>query len=328
MDRLWKKVGWIVVLLLVGLAGCEDCVEVRTKKLSLPFTDNFNRSHLGKMWRSEMSGLWRIEYNSKKGEGRLCVENARNNPLFLKGRLPRNVIVEFDAWALSDEGDVKIELFTDGRYHATGYVLIHGGWHNKVSIIDRLDEHNKNRKRRRGGPAKKRRYHWKVVRHGKTVYWYLNGGKTPYMTYKDPQPLEGRGHEFFAFSNWHAYVCFDNLRIRRWTPPPPVATRRPAPVRRRPAPTPPRTVAPVADPLPPPPPTPAYQPPPEQPTVAQPQQVRPSHRRRKKRPLRLRIMRPRLLRPNLQQPHIIRRPRVLRLEREKRAAFRATPKQR
>ena len=29
----------------------------------------------------------------------------------------------------------------------------------------------------------------------------------------DPKPLEGPGHDHFAFNNWQAELFFDNLRI-------------------------------------------------------------------------------------------------------------------
>ncbi|MCB9639249.1 MAG: hypothetical protein H6727_10195 [Myxococcales bacterium] len=177
-----------------------------------------------------MPGRWRIQYDERTKQGRLCVEQARNNPLFLRGALPRDVVVEFDAYAQEKDGDVKIELFTDGRFHATGYVLVHGGWHNAMSIIDRLGEHNRDcRGKEQNQPANcrrwtrkqkvvmKKRHHWKVVRHDNKLMWYLDGKL--FMRYDDPQPLEGKGHGFFAFSNWIAHVCYDNLSIRAYTPP-------------------------------------------------------------------------------------------------------------
>jgi hypothetical protein len=36
----------------------------------------------------------------------------------------------------------------------------------------------------------------------------------PFLTFKDPAPLQGSEHQYFAFSNWEAPVYFDNLRIQ------------------------------------------------------------------------------------------------------------------
>ncbi len=217
---LISSVGW----------GCEGCeIQETSTTLSSPFSDNFDRPSLGAMWSSEMAGRWRIQYDERTKQGRLCVEQARNNPLFLRGALPRDVVVEFDAYAQEKDGDVKIELFTDGRFHATGYVLVHGGWNNAMSIIDRLGEHNRDcsakeqntrahcrRWTRREKVVLQKRHHWKVIRHGEKLLWYLDGKL--FMRYDDPQPLEGKGHQFFAFSNWIAHVCYDNLTIRPYTP--------------------------------------------------------------------------------------------------------------
>ena len=62
---------------------------------------------------------------------------------------PRDVRIEFDCWSTEERGDIKVEVFGDGRsfdpdggaYMATGYEVIFGGWYNAKSIIARLDEH-------------------------------------------------------------------------------------------------------------------------------------------------------------------------------------------
>lgn len=267
---------------LVACEGCEDKTSIPA--LSTPFLETFDRSDLGAMWSSEMSGRWQIKYDPATRQGHLCGERAQNNPLFLRQTLPRDVIVEFDAWGLSDEGDTKIELFTDGKFHATGYVLVFGGWHNKISIIDRLDEHNRDckaneqkaavhcRRWTRGGPAKNKRYRWKVTRKNNLLSWEIDG--KPYLQYDDPQPLEGKGHSFFAFSNWEAPICFDNLRITQ----PDEASKASAPA----APAPP-PLLPTPPPLTPPPPPPSVSlpqtppAPPPTPSPSAPQLLRPAH---------------------------------------------------
>ncbi|MEM1008344.1 MAG: hypothetical protein AAGJ35_05010 [Myxococcota bacterium] len=210
----------------VSCQGCE--VETLHQPIRSVFVENFDRARLGAEWSSEMSGRWQVVYNPKTKQGRLCVERAKNNPMFLRRALPRDVMVEFDAYAQEHDGDVKAELFTDGRFHATGYVLAHGGWHNRRSIIDRLNEHSRNcrasemgrfvhcrRVTTRRRVVRGQKVHWKIVRRGRVLRWYLDDSL--FLSYFDPKPLEGSGHRFFAFSNWVARVCFDNLRITSLT---------------------------------------------------------------------------------------------------------------
>src|SRR5690606_29872568 len=90
--------------------------------------------------------LYRIE------DGELRVEGAKNRPLWLARKLPRDVRVEFTARSESPSGDIKVELFGDGvskatstSYTASGYVIIFGGWNNTVNTIARMDEHGSDR---------------------------------------------------------------------------------------------------------------------------------------------------------------------------------------
>lgn len=309
--RIWMLSVLFTVALASTLGGCESCKEKpAASSLTLPYTDNFNRTELGKDWFTERPGRWKIDYNATTKDGKICGWQARNMPLFLKGELPRDVVIEFDAWAHHRDGDVKVELFTDGRFHATGYVFVHGGWNNRWSIIDRLDEHSRNcrsseankpvhcRRVKRGGPSLKRKYHWKIQRVGSVVSWSVDG--KPFLSYRDPMPLEGDNHRHFAFSNWIARICFDNLKIREYkAPQAPQQPRQPAAivkpkqpvVQPAPAPAPART---RPRPL-------AQQPKPVVNPIPQPQRLpRPTiiKLRRNKRPKSgLRIYQPRLIRP-------------------------------
>ena len=56
-------------------------------------------------------------------------------------RLPKDVRIEFDVRSEGADGDIKWEAFGDGRNHASGYVFIFGGWHNREVRIAKLDEH-------------------------------------------------------------------------------------------------------------------------------------------------------------------------------------------
>ena len=70
--------------------------------------------------------------------GALSAKGAHNHPLWLRKKLPRDVRIELDCWSNEERGDIKVELFGDGRsfdpdggaYMATGYELIFGGWFN------------------------------------------------------------------------------------------------------------------------------------------------------------------------------------------------------
>src|SRR5262249_22981333 len=125
----------------------------------------------------------------------------------------------FDAWSTSDIGDIKCEIFGDGRsyatedsYTATSYVVIFGGWHNQFNVIARRDEHAPDRRERRGPRVvPNQHYHWVVERRGNVLTWSLDG--QPMLEWNDPDPLAGPGHEYFAFNNWEVELGFDNLVI-------------------------------------------------------------------------------------------------------------------
>jgi hypothetical protein len=55
-------------------------------------------------------------------------------------------------------------------------------------------------------------YRFKIERNdGKTVKFSVNG--VEYLNYPDPDPLRGGGHDHFAFNDWDAKVCFDNVKV-------------------------------------------------------------------------------------------------------------------
>lgn len=176
------------------------------------FADDFERADLGPEWRETGPG-WRIS------GGALVGQNVRNHPLWLRRRLPRNARIEFDAWSESPNGDLKCEVYGDGEsfahqasYTATSYVVIFGGWFNSLNVIARMDEHAPDRKVRRGPRVEaNRHYRWVIERRGNLLKWSVDG--QPMLDWDDPSPLEGPGHEYFAFNDWEARVHFDNLVI-------------------------------------------------------------------------------------------------------------------
>ena len=203
--------------------------------VSLPFADDFSNPATVAQNYESIGGYWRTV------NGELLSPGVKNNPLWLKASLPHDVAVEFDVRSMSPEGDIKVELFGDGTDHASGYVLIHGGWNNSLSIIARLDEHAPSlgsleaEARRRGGtdlvstgvyiPSSRvrveanpypvqigRTYHWRIERRGNRLSWFIDG--SPFMEFDDPYPLAGKWHDRFGFSSWEAQLYFDNLKVQ------------------------------------------------------------------------------------------------------------------
>lgn len=176
------------------------------------FRDDFERTELGAEWQNT-GGPYGIR------NGMLHVKGARNKPLWLRRTLPRDVRVQLDLRSDSPEGDVKLELFGDGvskaeqaSYTATSYVVIFGGWDNSLNVLARMHEHGDDRV---VGPPYKvvqgKTYHMKVERRGATIRAWVDDHELVKMT--DPHPLEGPGHDHFAFNNWQSELWFDNLRI-------------------------------------------------------------------------------------------------------------------
>jgi hypothetical protein len=191
--------------------------------LATEFTDTFDRAAIGADW-TLTSGAWRLK------EGKLCVERARNHPAWLARRLPKNARIEFDATGASPQGDIKAEFWGDGRSAAetvsytaaTSYLTIFGGWKNSFHVLARINEHAPDRPEvklnvdpddlRARKVEAGRTYRFKVVRDdGKTVRWSVDDLEI--LTFDDPNPLFGPGHDHFGFNDWDVPVCFDNLVV-------------------------------------------------------------------------------------------------------------------
>ena len=101
-----------------------------------------------------------------------------------------------------------------GSYVSTGYMLIFGGWNNSLSVICRQNEHDDGRKAERRDIRVEpgRKYHFTITRRGGAIDWAIDG--RPFLSWTDPEPLAGSGHEYMAFNNWESNVTFDNLTIR------------------------------------------------------------------------------------------------------------------
>jgi Farnesoic acid 0-methyl transferase len=194
----------------VASVGCR----AKDPAITTPFSDDFQRAELGPTWNAT-SPQYRIV------DGKLNVSNGYNHPAWLRQKLPRQGVIELDVMSKSAAGDIKIEIYGDGEsfdhekraYTSTGYVLIFGGWHNTLSVICRIEEHDEGRKAQRSDtkvqPGKT--YHWTVTRTGGTIDWKIDG--QPFLAWTDPEPLGGTGHEYLGLNDWESDVTIDNLRV-------------------------------------------------------------------------------------------------------------------
>ncbi len=194
------------------------------------FEDAFDRVELGPAWLA-LSPAWRIE------DGRLCAKGARNRGVWLRRTLPRDARIEVTAIAGSETGDLKLELWGDGRSGATGasyddatsYLAIFGGWRNARHVLARLDEHGNDRSElsvelaaedpRRRPVTAQQPYRFRFERRdGRTLRWEIDG--VLMFELLDEEPLDGAGHDHLGFNDWEAPVCFDDLRIVSLSSPP------------------------------------------------------------------------------------------------------------
>jgi hypothetical protein len=181
-------------------------------------------SNLGPNWSQARTNAWHVE------NGRLCGEGAKNHGVWLNKTLPINARIEYDAIALTDQGDLKSEVWGDGHTYAastsytgaSSYLVILGGWYNSLHVLARLNEHGNDRKEikvdkdsddaRQRAVVRGQLYQVKIERtDGKTIRVNVNG--VEYFSWSDPAPLEGHGHDHFGFNEWAAKVCFDNVKV-------------------------------------------------------------------------------------------------------------------
>jgi hypothetical protein len=202
-----------VLLVYSGFAGLTGCTPQGDPGIGPQgFRDDFDRAELGEHWHNT-GGPYRLE------QGQLRVQGARNRPLWLRRTLPRDVRIEVDVRSESPEGDIKLEVFGDGvskatsdSYTATSYVIILGGWGNSLNVLARLDEHGADRVVGPRRPVEQgRTYRLRIEWRGRVLTVYVDGERLMHL--EDDDPLEGRGHDHFAFNNWQSELWFDNLVI-------------------------------------------------------------------------------------------------------------------
>jgi len=191
--------------------------------LQAPFSDDFERDAIGDDYFAT-GDQFHIE------QGRLCVQGARNHPLWLRHRLPTNARIQVEAEAGSDDGDIKLEAWGDGHAaatrisytDATSYLAIFGGWKNHYHVLARMDEHAPDRPQvviepgsddpRQQPVLAGHQYRLKLERtDGRTLRFWVDDVEI--LSLSDKLPLMGGGHDHFAFNDWETPVCFDHLVV-------------------------------------------------------------------------------------------------------------------
>ena len=194
----------ISTILLLFVCACSS-----EKTLTKIFEDDFNRAEIGENY-AVLGGDWKIE------NGKLKSIRAENRNLVLKSvDLPQNAVIEMTMKSLSKDIDVKFNLWGDGKPHdhGDGYTFILGGWKNRVSIISKLDEHEKKRsEKRNAGLEKGRLYKVRVERKSNKIKWFVDDNL--FLEYFDETPLKvSDGYSKLSFANWRSDVEFDDLKI-------------------------------------------------------------------------------------------------------------------
>jgi hypothetical protein len=150
--------------------------------------------------------------------------------VWLREAIPTHARIEFEARSDSPEGDIKVELWGDGRTgakgtsydDATSYLAIFGGWRNTKHVLARLDEHGDDRLELAVDPEASdpralpvepgQRYRFRIERPtDDSLSWWVDDRLM--FELADTEPLVGEGHDHFGFNDWTVRVCFDNLKI-------------------------------------------------------------------------------------------------------------------
>lgn len=205
----------LAALLLAAVAS--SCKQPDPPPVGDAWKDDFERNTVGANYVAT-ADVYRLK------DGALSVIKGYNHPLWLRKKLPPDAEIEVDVWVNSDGGDLKLEAWGDGEsfaqdrgaYTASGYVFIMGGWGNTKSLIARGNEHGTDVvSRAEPKVVKGKKYHWKIVRKGGHIDWFVDDMATPFLSYDDPRPFVGPGHEYLGFNNWESDLWFDNLSIKK-----------------------------------------------------------------------------------------------------------------
>jgi hypothetical protein len=235
--------GWLVLLAIVVAVNIPLLIRpfrpLPEAGVSLPFADDFTDPRTVATHYHSLGGFPRVV------NGELLSPGTKNSPLWLKAKLPDNVLVEFDAHAPSQEGEIRVELFGNGIDHLSGYELVYAPW-NAVGVVGRLpatlvrlDENAPTLQRwqekartagagslravgygpesgvRVEGPPVSiepgRVYRMRVERRGDTLRWWVDGQRI--VEFRDPFPLRGPWHDRVGLSSVEGDVYYDNFRV-------------------------------------------------------------------------------------------------------------------
>jgi hypothetical protein len=202
-----------LVLTAVPLTLSVGCGE-KLEPIVSDYTENFDRQAIGPTWR-DSGGGYRIV------NGELTTSGAHHHPIWLRKRLPRDISMEFDVRTTSPDGDIRFVIFGDGKSanpdgdgcQSSGYELVFGGWKNHVSVLCREHQQSGGHQgvRTDWPVVPGRTYHNYITRKDGIIAWYIDGHDM--MSWTDPQPLAGKGHEAFGFDGGETEVFFDNLVV-------------------------------------------------------------------------------------------------------------------
>lgn len=207
--------GRLALILFICVGAGTGCKVKDPPPVTERWTEDFARKTLGSNYYNTSNEAYVIK------DGALSAKGAYNHPLWLRKKIPRNVVIELDTWSNTPDGDIKVELFGDGRsyapnkgqYTSSGYVFIMGGWNNSKSLLARGNEHGRDLVERSAPKVEPgKRYHWKIQRQGERIDWWVDGEL--FLSYEDKNPLEGAGHEYFGINNWASDSWFDNISIQ------------------------------------------------------------------------------------------------------------------
>ncbi len=241
-ERLTRR-GWLILLAVVVAVNIPLLIRpfrpLPEAGVPLPFADDFSNPATVSAHYHSLGGFPRVV------NGELLSPGTKNNPLWLKATLPDNVLVEFDAHAPSQDGEIRIEIFGNGIDHLSGYELVYAPW-TAVGVqgrlpatLVRLDENAPTLQRwqekaraagassltaigygpksgiRVEGPPVSiepgRVYRMRVERRGDTLRWWVDGQRI--VEFHDPFPLKGPWNDRVGLSSVEGDVYYDNFRV-------------------------------------------------------------------------------------------------------------------